>query len=706
MFINSFLKIIRILLFCSFVVTISDAQFTYPSAKKVEVVENYHGTTVADPYRWMEEENTADLNDWIERENDITQEYLTIPEREKIKSRLTALWNFPKYSVPSKRGERYFFSKNDGLQNQSVIYVQKQLHGDAKIVIDPNTLSSDGTVALSNTSFSEDGSFFAYGISKSGSDWQEIKIKNLETEKEYSEILQWCKFASIAWKHDNSGFYYNRFPDPSTVGKGQESFNNKVYWHKIGTPQSSDALVYERTDAKELSFSPSVTEDGKYVILHVWKGTDNENRIYYRDVESNGAFIRLLDNGDASYNFITNDGTTFYFQTNLNAPKEKILAIDITKPERKHWKEIIPEQKEPIAFTAIVNNNFVVAYLKDAHHLLKVFEMNGTYVEEIPLPVLGSIAGLSGKKEDKEMFFGYTSFLFPTTIYRYDFVKHSLAVFREPQLSFDASQYDTRQIFYYSKDGAKIPMFITHKKEITLDGSNPALLYGYGGFNVNITPSFSVSRFVWLEMGGVYAVANLRGGSEYGEDWHKAGMLHNKQNVFDDFIYAAKWLIENKYTSRHRLAIIGGSNGGLLTAACMTQQPQLFGAVICQVPVIDMLRYHKFTVGRYWIGEYGNAEENSEHFKFMFAYSPLHNIKSNVEYPPTLITTADHDDRVVPAHAMKFAATLQEHYLGNNPILVRIETKAGHGGGKPTSKQIEEQSDIYAFLLKIFQLKF
>lgn len=681
--------------------------FTYPKSKTVDVVENYHGTLVADPYRWMENEEDPDLKAWIEEQNAITFGYVrSVPERDKIRQRLTALWNYPKYSVPFRRGSRYFFSKNDGLQNQSVVYVQEGLKGKPKVVIDPNALSPDGTVALTTQSYTRDGRLLAYGLSKSGSDWQEIRIRDIDTGKDYDEVIRWCKFASIGWTNDKKGFFYNRFRDPTTVPKGEESYHMKVYWHELGTPQSADKLVYERPDAKELGFSPIVTDDGKYLILYVWKGTDPENRIYYREVGSDTDFVRLLDKADASYAFIDNIGATFYFQTNLNAPKGRIVAIDIKNPDPKNWKEIIPEQPEPIAFVSIVNNQFVVTYMKDARHQVKLFSLDGKYIRQLELPTMGAISAFSGEREDKEMFFGFTSFLYPTTIFHYDFTAEKLNIFRSPEVAFDVNAYETKQVFCRSKDGTQVPIFLTHKKGITLDGNNPTILYGYGGFNVNITPSFAVWRLVWLEQGGIYASANLRGGSEYGEEWHKAGMLDKKQNVFDDFIAASEWLIQNNYTNSKRLAIYGASNGGLLVGACMLQRPDLFGAVICAVPVTDMLRYHKFTIGRFWVGEYGNAEENSEHFKFMYAYSPLHNIKKGVAYPPTLITTADHDDRVVPAHAMKFAATLQDADAGVNPILIRIETKAGHGGGKPTSKQIEEYADIMAFLVKTFGMSF
>ena len=678
----------------------------YPQAKKVDIVDNYHGTEVADPYRWLEDADGEDTRQWVEAQNTITFGYLRSGNTfKKVEQRFTEIYNYPKYSAPSKRGDRYFFSKNDGLQNQSVIYTQTALDAEAQVVIDPNTLSEDGTIALSGAAFTPDGSLMAYALSSGGSDRQEYRIRDVETGEDYDEVIQWCKFTSLAWKHDNSGFYYNRFPEPGTVAKEDENNYNRVYWHKLGTPQSDDKLIYEDSKNKELGFSPFITDDGKYLVLYVWKGTDPKNRIYYREVNSNKPFIKLLNEADASYSPFHNVGSLFYVKTDLDAPRGRVIGIDLNKPQKAHWQEIIPEQSDVLDYVKVVNNQIITAYMHDAHHQLKIFDLNGSFVREIELPTIGSVVGLSGQYDDTEMFVTFTSFTYPPTIFRYDFTSNEFSTFRRSEVKFNPEDYETKQVFYESKDGTRVPMFITHKKGVKPDGKNPTLLYGYGGFNVSLTPSFSASRILWLERGGVYALANLRGGSEYGEEWHLAGMLENKQNVFDDFIAAGEWLIANRYTNPQRLAISGGSNGGLLVAACMLQRPDLFGAVLCQVPVIDMLRYHKFTVGRYWIPEYGNAEENPDHFRFMFAYSPLHNVGENVDYPPILITSADTDDRVVPMHAKKFAATLQEKYQGNNPILLRVETKAGHGAGKPTTKIIEEVSDIYAFLFKTFKME-
>jgi len=682
------------------------AKLTYPPARKDSTADVYHGTKVPDPYRWLEDTDASETQAWVAQQNKLTSDFLTsVTAREKIKARLTHLLNYPRYSAPYKKGGRYFFWKNDGLQNQSVLYTQKTLEGKPRVVINPNLLSADGTVAVTTTAISKDGTLLAYALSRSGSDHRDVKIRTIDSSRDYDEILKWCKFTNITWKHDSAGFFYNRFPDPNTVPPEDQSNYNRVYWHKLGTPQSQDRLIYERPDDKELGFYPLVTEDGNFLILHVYHGTDPKNRIYYRPIESTAPFIRLLDDADARYSFIGNAGSVFYFNTDLDAPRGRIVAIDINNPARENWREILPQTDDVIDYVALINNSFVIAYLHDVHHQLKIYNLDGTFVREILLPTLGTVGGLSGKQDDTEMFFSFTSFLFPGTSYRYDFLTRQLTIVHKPKIDFDPSHYETKQVFYHSGDGTRVPMFITHKKGLKLDAGNPTLLYGYGGFNINIKPSFSVSVLTWLELGGLYAVANLRGGSEYGEAWHQAGMLDKKQNVFDDFIAAAEWLIENKYTNPKKLAIRGGSNGGLLVAACMLQRPRLFGAVVCQVPVADMLRYHKFTVGRYWIPEYGNAEAGPQQFKVLYAYSPLHNIKAGAEYPPILVTSADTDDRVVPAHAKKFVATLQAKAAGKNPILLRVETKAGHGSGKPISKVIDEQADIYAFLIRILDLQ-
>jgi len=682
---------------------INAQKLTYPPARMDNVVDDYFGTKMPDPYRWLENPDSPETQAWVEAENKLTHTYIgAIPAREKIKARLTELMNFPRYSTPSKRGDRYFFSKNDGLQNQSVLYMQKTLTGEPEVVLDPNKFSPDGTIALSLLAYSKDGTLLAYGISKSGSDWQEIKILNIDTKKEFPETIKWCKFTNVAWKNDSTGFFYNRYPEPGSVPEEDQYSYNKVYFHKLGTSQAEDQLVYEDPEHKELSFTPFITEDGKYLVLYVELGTDPKNRVYYREVESQSPFIKLLDKADANYALVGNLDTLFYFRTDLDAPHGKIIQINIKNPDPKNWKEVIPQATEVLSDARMLDDQLVIVSMQDAHDKLKLYDFNGVFKKEIELPDLGSVGNISGRRTDKEMFFEFTSFLYPTTILRYDFEKGEVSTFYQPEINFIFSAYESQQIFYDSKDGTKVPMFIVHKKGLKFDYSNPVLLTGYGGFNASMQPYFSISRLVWLENGGVFALANLRGGNEYGEAWHQAGMLNRKQNVFDDFISAGEWLIQNRFTSTDKLALIGGSNGGLLVAACMTQRPELYGAVICQVPLTDMLRYQKFTVGRYWIPEYGDASRSPEEFNYIYAYSPLQNVKKGTVYPPTLITTADTDDRVAPLHAKKFAAALQAVNAGNNPILLRVETKAGHGGGKPTSKVIDEQSDIYAFLFKIF----
>jgi prolyl oligopeptidase len=678
----------------------------YPEARKDSAVDLYHAVEVADPYRWLEDAESAETQAWVAKQNALTQGLLNdIPARARIASRLTELMNYPRYSSPAKHGQRYFFWKNDGLQDQSVLYVQATLEAEPQIVINPNTLSTDGTVAIASTAVSWDGELLAYGLSRSGSDEQEVMVRDIDTGRVYAETLKWCRFTAIAWHHDGSGFFYSRFPDPNTVAPEDRMNYNRLYWHALGTPQSRDRLVYERPDNKELGFAPVVTEDGEYLIVYVYHGTDPRNRIYYRRLGTEGPFVKLMDEADARYDFVGNQGSMFYIMTDRDAPRRRVVAIDIEQPDPENWKTVIPEGSDLTDYVGLIDGRLIVTHMHDVHHQLKVHQLDGQHVRDIALPSLGAVSGLSGKQDDSEMFFTFTSFLYPSTSFRYDIRSNELSVLHEPQIDFDTSPYETKQVFCTSRDGTRVPMFITHRKGLKRNGKHPTLLYGYGGFNINIKPRFSSSTLAWLEAGGIYAQANMRGGSEYGEQWHQAGMLDRKQNVFDDFIAAAEWLIASKYTRPEKLAIRGGSNGGLLVAACMLQRPELYGAVICQVPVIDMLRYHKFTVGRYWIPEYGNAEASRKEFDFLYAYSPLHNVRSNLTYPPILITSADTDDRVVPAHAKKFAATLQEKTSGANPILLRVETKAGHGGGKPVSKTIEEQADIHAFLFEILDVK-
>ena len=675
---------------------------TYPPTPKVDQIDSYHGVEVQDPYRWLEDPDSDETKAWVEAENSVTFAYLNqIPVREKIKQRVTQLWDYEKYGIPFKEGNRYFYFKNDGLQNQSVLYALTSLDGEAKVLLDPNKLSEDGTVALAGAAISEDGNFMAYGLSTSGSDWQEWKVRDVETGEDISDRLKWIKFSGASWTHDGQGFFYSRYDEPNEATKLEDvNYFQKLFYHRLGTPQAEDVLIYHRPDQKEWGFSGGVTEDGRYLIISVWRGTDPKNLVFYKDLTNPDAeVVELINQFEASYSFIENDGSIFWFRTDLDAPRGRVMAIDIKNPARENWQEIIPQADEVLEGVSLLNNQFITDYLKDAHTQIKIFDLDGNFVREVALPGLGSAGGFGGKRYDKETFYSFTGFTTPPTIYRYDMVSGESTIFRQPQVDFNPDEYETKQVFYGSKDGTKIPMFITHKKGMELDGNNPTLLYGYGGFNVSLTPSFSVSQLVWMEMGGVYAVANLRGGGEYGEEWHQAGMKLKKQNVFDDFIAAAEWLIGNQYTCGEKLAIAGGSNGGLLVGACMTQRPDLFGAALPAVGVLDMLRFHKFTIGWAWCSEYGSPEDPEE-FQALYAYSPLHNLKPGTAYPATMITTADHDDRVVPAHSFKFAAALQAAHQGENPVLIRIETKAGHGAGKPTAKQIEELADRWAFLVR------
>lgn len=681
-------------------------KIVYPHSKKQDIKETFHGHTIYDPYRWLEDPHAEDTKKWVDEQNVITRNYIdTSKLKEEFKNRLTELWNYPKYSAPTKEGDRYYYYKNNGLQNQAVLYMQKTLHGESVEVLDPNKLSTDGTAAISTQYFNKTGNLLAYGISQSGSDRQIVKILDTDTNKTYDETIKWCKFSGIAWKHDDSGFFYNRFPEPGTVSPEDLSNYSTIYWHKLGTDQSEDKLIYEDRKNKELGFHPFITEDGKYLFLHVYKGTASENTLMYKEVNSDEPFKKLISIPDAAYDFIDSYDNYAYIKTTYNSPKGRIIKIDLNNPSKENWQEIIPEQLDVIDSIKIIGGKFVISYMQNAYHVLKIYDLDGKLSKEIKLPTIGSVESVTGKRDEDEMFIKFTSFTYPSTTFKYSIANDKLELFKSAEVKFNPEDYETKQVFYKSKDGTLVPMFISHKKGLKLDGNNPVMLYGYGGFNVSLNPSFSVSRVVWMEKGGVFAMPNLRGGGEYGEDWHKAGMLEKKQNVFDDFISAGEWLISNKYTNSSKLAIHGGSNGGLLVGATMLQRPDLFGAVVCSVPVLDMLRYHKFTVGRYWISEYGNAEANPEHFNFMMKYSPLHNVKSGVNYPSTLITTADTDDRVVPSHAHKFAATLQDIQKEGNPILIRIETKAGHGAGKPTSKVIDEQADIYTFLYKAMNLK-
>jgi prolyl oligopeptidase len=680
-------------------------RLTYPVARKGDQVDDYHGTKVADPYRWLEDPDSPESRAWIETENTITFGWLEqIPERERIRKRLRTLWNYERYSVPFFEGKRYFFSKNDGLQNQAVLYTAGRLDAPPRVLLDPNLLSEDGTVALSALAVSRDGRRLAYGLSGAGSDWVEFKVRDVDTGKDLDDHLKWVKFSGASWARDGSGFYYSRYDEPNEKTMLEDvNYFQKLYFHRLGTPQSADRLVYERRDKKEWGFGGTVTEDGRYLVIQVWVGTEPKNGVFYKDLARDGAVVELLRDFDAAYEFVGNDGPLFWFRTDLEAPRGRLIGIDTRAPERSRWKEIIPQSEATLEGVSVVGERFIARYLQDASSRVRLFTLEGKPEKDLALPALGTAAGFPGKRADRETFYGFTSFTFPMTIYRYDFDTGESSVFKRPSLELRPEDYETKQVFYRSKDGTRVPMFITHRKGLALDGGNPTLLYGYGGFDVSETPAFSVANLVWMEMGGVYALANLRGGGEYGEEWHQAGIKAKKQNVFDDFIAAAEWLNANRYTSSPKLAIEGGSNGGLLVGACLTQRPDLFGAALPAVGVMDMLRFHKFTIGWAWVSDYGSSD-NAEEFRALYAYSPLHNIRPGVSYPPTFITTADHDDRVVPAHSFKFAATLQAAQAGPVPVLIRIETRAGHGAGKPTAKLIDEVGDRWAFLVRSLEI--
>ncbi len=679
-------------------------KFNYPKPPTSDQTDDYHGTKVADPYRPLEDLDAPATRQWIEAENKITFDYLEkIPERERINKRLTALWDYEKFGVPYKEGDTYFFSRNSGLQNQSVFYVASALPGEPRALIDPNTLSTDGTVALSGTAVPQNGKLLAYGLATAGSDWQEWKVREIESGKDREDHLKWIKFSSASWDHDGAGFFYSRYDAPNAEELKQTNYFHKVYYHKVGTPQEEDPLIYERKDHKDWLFNAAVTDDGNYLIINVSQGTDPKNRVFYKDLQQpDSKVVELLNKQDAAYNFIDNDGSVFWFRTDLNAPRARIVAIDVRKPDE--IKELVPQSEDKLENVSVVGERFIAGYLKDAQSLVRLFELNGKPAGVIPLAGIGTVGGFTGKRHDVETFYSFVSFTAPPTIYRYDFRTRESSVLFRPKIDFKSDDYMTEQICYKSKDGTRVPMFLTYRKGMEKNGNNPTLLTGYGGFNISNVPNFSAANATWLEMGGIYAVANLRGGGEYGQEWHLSGTKLRKQNVFDDFIAAGEWLIANKYTSTPKLAISGRSNGGLLVGAVLNQRPDLWGATLPGVGVMDMLRFQKFTIGWAWAADYGSSD-NPEEFKAIRKYSPLHNIKQGGKYPPTLIVTADHDDRVFPAHSFKFAAALQKGQAGDAPILIRIETRAGHGAGKPTAKIIEDVTDNWAFLVRNLGMK-
>ncbi len=675
-------------------------KLTYPQTRKdLTVIDNFFGVEIADPYRWLEEES-EEVAAWVKAQNKVTESYLSqIPYRTKINKRLTEIWNYPKYSTPIKKGDNYFFFKNDGLQNQSVLYVQKDLNSEPQVLIDPNTFSKEGTSSLSNYSISSDSKYIAYSKSEGGSDWNEIFVMEVETKNHLKDHLKWIKFSGISWFKD--GFFYSKYNQPD---KGQElssqNVNHSVYYHKIGTPQSEDIIIFQDTKNPLRNHYATVTECEKYLIVYASQGTYG-SEVYIKDLSKgmNANFVKIVSGFNYDNSVIENNNDIIYLLTNEDAPLYRLVAIDMKKPSKSNWITVIPEREIKLESVSMVGGKLICTYLKDASSRVFVHNMDGTLENEITLPSIGSVYGFTGQKNDSTVFYSFTSFTYPPSIYSYNIANKTSSLYRASELQFDIDNYETKQLFYTSKDGTKVPMFIVHKKGLKLDGNNPVFLYGYGGFNISLLPTFNVARMIFLEQGGIYAMPSLRGGGEYGEKWHQEGMLLNKQNVFDDFIAAAEFLISKKYTNPSKIAIQGGSNGGLLVGAVMTQRPDLFKVAIPSVGVLDMLRFHKFTIGHAWVVEYGSSE-TEEHFHNLLSYSPLHNLKEGVEYPATLVTTADHDDRVVPAHSYKFIATLQEKYKGDRPMLIKVDTKAGHGAGKSTEMLIEEWTDKWSFIFK------
>ncbi|OYW74093.1 MAG: S9 family peptidase [Verrucomicrobia bacterium 12-59-8] len=683
--------------------TLSAEVLPYPQTRQEDVVDTLHGVQITDPYRWLEDDNSEETKAWVKAQNEVTFAYLEkLPRREEIKARLQKLWNYERMGQPFEHGGRWFFTHNTGLQNQAVLMTAASLEAEPKVLLDPNAMSKDGTTSLSDYAPSEDGKLIAYGISEAGSDWTTLRVRDIATGRDLDDVVKWVKFSGVSWRKDGSGFYYSRYaePQPGAALTAKNEFH-QLYFHPLGKPQSDDQLIYERKDEPKWGFGGGVTEDGDYLVIQVWLGTEPKNRVFYQKIAGSGPVVELLNDNDARYDFIDNDGPIFYFHTDLNAPCYKVIAIDIRKPERGNWRIVVPEvPKVLLEGVSTVGGQMFCEYLRDAKTEVKCFDLDGKLIRDIQLPGIGSAGGFGGHHYDTSTFYTFTGFTEPGAIYRMDLKSGESTLWRKPQVDFDGSAFETQQVFYHSKDGTKVPMFIVHKKGLKLDGSNPTLLYGYGGFNINLTPGFSVSRAVWLEMGGVFAMPNLRGGGEYGREWHQAGIKLGKQNVFDDFIAAAEWLIDHKYTTSAKLAIQGGSNGGLLVGACLTQRPELYAAALPAVGVLDMLRFEKFTIGWGWKSDYGSVENKAE-FDALLKYSPYHNLKPGTRYPATLVLTSDHDDRVVPAHSFKFAARLQACQAKDAPpVLIRIETSAGHGAGTALNKTIEKTADEWAFLVR------
>jgi prolyl oligopeptidase len=684
------------------------ATWNYPAAKTVDQIDDYQGTKVADSYRWLEDLDSADTQAWVAAQNKLTFDYLAkLPDRERFKQRLTALWNYPRFGLPFKEGGQYFYSHNTGLQNQSVLFVQAPGGGDPRALLDPNTLAKDGTVALTATAVSHDGKWLGYGTAAAGSDWNEFRVRAVANGQDAADVIKWVKFSGLSWTRDSRGFFYSRYPEAKAAEGTGKTFSalehQKLYYHRLGTPQSADTLVHAVSEEPKWFVRGGVTEDGRFLIITISRGDSLNNLIRYVDlgdpvVPKIGApVVKLVDQWDAEYSVIGNDGPVLFVETNLDAPRKRIVAIDTRAPQRANWKTLVPESVDVIDSSGVVGGKLVVLTMHDVASRLAVYAKDGKALGELPLPGIGQVAGFTGREDEPELFYSFTSFTYPTTIFRHDLATGKTETFRAPKVAFDPAAYETKQVFYTSKDGTKVPMFITHKKGLKRDGSAPALLYGYGGFDISLKPNFSVANLVWLEQGGVYAVPNLRGGGEYGKAWHEAGTKGRKQNVFDDFIAAGEYLVRERYTSSPKLVLSGGSNGGLLVGAVINQRPDLARVALPAVGVMDMLRFHKFTIGHAWVADYGSSDDAAG-FKYLRAYSPLHNVKAGATYPAVLATTADHDDRVFPAHTFKYVAAMQAaNPAGANPVFVRIETKAGHGAGKPISKVIEETADKLAF---------
>ncbi|MEA2002544.1 MAG: prolyl oligopeptidase family serine peptidase [Actinomycetota bacterium] len=671
----------------------------YPASRRGEVVDGFHGVLVADPYRWLEAMDSDEVGSWVDAQNNLTFAHLAaIPHRATLRKRLEELWDFPRQSAPIRRGDWYFFSHNDGLQPQPVLQRRPIGGGEPTVVLDANTMSEDGTVAVMTQSFTKNGRLLAYTRAEAGSDWQIAHVLDTATGEHRTDELHRIKFTPLAWAPDGDSFYYSSYPEPDEFPEAPPSTHQRVYLHRLGEDQSADALVYARPDMPDLGFEPIITDDDELLLLHVWEGTDSRNRLYYRKLDDNSDFVRLLDDFDAKYHLVGHRAGMLYVLTDLDAPRGRIVSIDLDKPGRDQWGEVVREGEDTLEFATVVAGRLVVGWLHHAHHVISIYEMDGTFVRDLDLPGMGTVTELAGKASHREMFIGFQSFLHPPTVLKYDLDDDALTFFAESEARLETAGYMTTQAWAESRDGTAVPIFLTHRRDLELDGTAPTILYGYGGFDISMTPLYAPDRLGFIEAGGVFAVANLRGGGEYGLEWHTAGMLERKQNVFDDFIASAEHLIAAGYTTPDHLGIYGRSNGGLLVTACLLQRPDLYGAVVGMVPVTDMLRYHRFTAGRYWTPEYGNAEENADHLSFLMEYSPLHNVEAG-RYPPTLITTGDTDDRVVPLHSYKFIAALQAAVDDSGPVLLRVDKRAGHGLGKPTAKVIDEAADILAFFL-------